>query len=94
MARHAHEMYCTNCSWHLYPMLNDRMSGNYTIVCGNCEHKHYRYIKDGVVTEDRHNYAADHGDTIHVMKAACQKEKRKLGAVAQLRAMETAGLLR
>lgn len=75
-------------------MLNDTMDGNYTVICGNCKHKHYRVIKKGVVTGDRHNSALDHGDTIHVMKSACSKEKRQLGKIAQLRALETGGVLR
>lgn len=87
-------MQCTNCMYYNYPMLSDKMSGNYTIVCGNCGHKHYRYIKNGVVTEDRHKYAANHGDTIHVPKSATNKEKRKMGVIAQLRQKEVAGLTR
>jgi hypothetical protein len=92
MSRHAHEFNCTNCNWFNYPMLNDAMSGNYTVICGNCGHEHYRYIKKGVVTEDRHNHLEEHGDTIHVMPSACSKEKRKMGGVAMLRQMEAAGL--
>ena len=94
MARHAHEMHCTNCQYYNYPMLSDKLSGNFTVICGNCGHEHYRYIKDGVVTEDRHNSAADHGDTIHVPKSASTKEKRKMGQILQLRQQESAGLLR
>ena len=92
MARHAHEMNCTNCFYYNYPMLSDVMDGNYTIVCGNCGHEHYRYIKKGVVTEDRHNNAADHGDTIHIMKSASQKKKRVLGSITKLRQMEASGI--
>ena len=44
-----------NCGWYNYPPLNDQMTGNYTIICGNCGHKHYRAIVKGVVTSDRHN---------------------------------------
>ena len=75
-------------------MLSDKMNGNYTIVCGNCKHEHYRHIKDGVVTEERHNHLAQHGDTIHVMPSACSKTKRgdMQGKVAQLRQLEAAGL--
>jgi uncharacterized Zn ribbon protein len=97
MARHAHEFSCTNCSWWNYPMLSDKMHGNYTIICGNCKHEHYRVIKGGVVTEDRHNSAMDHGDTIHVMKSASFKEKKpeqKKGMIVKLREMATAGLAR
>lgn len=93
MARHAHEFNCTECGFFNYPMLSDTMNGNYTIRCGNCAHEHYRVIKKGVVTEDRHNTALEHGDTVHVMKSAAQRTKRQLGTVAKLRNMEAAGQL-
>ena len=73
------------------------MNGNYTIKCGNCGHEHYRVIDNGVVTEERHNSAKDHGDTIHVMKSACFKQKKdekKKGTIVKLREMVTAGLAR
>ena len=75
-------------------MLSDKMHGNYTIVCGNCDHHHYRHISGGIVTEDRHNHAADHGDTVHVMKSASYEKKpiEKLGKIAQFRAKVAAGL--
>lgn len=33
------------------------MTGNYTIECPNpkCQHHHYRYVSEGLATEDRHN---------------------------------------
>ncbi|APU88928.1 hypothetical protein Rctr197k_122 [Virus Rctr197k] len=92
MARHAHEFSCTECQHYNYPMLSDQMNGNYTIICGHCQHQHYRVIKAGVVTEDRHNKNLPPAEIIHVMPSACQKEKRELGQVAQLRQMEAAGL--
>ena len=82
-----------NCGWYNYPPLDDRMHGNYTIVCGNCGHHHYRVIKNGVVTSDRHNKELGEAHVLHVLKSQTQKEKRKLGLVAQLRQMATAGLM-
>ena len=73
-------------------MLSDNMNGNYTIKCGHCGHEHYRVIKNGVVTEDRHNKNYKDVDVIHIMPSACSKEKRKLGGIAQFRAAEAAGL--
>lgn len=106
MASHTHEFQCDgrgtatpdrptseNCGWYNYPHLNDKMTGNYTIVCGNCGHKHYRYIKNGVVTADRHNETYGAGEVIHVLKSQTSKEKRKFGAMAQIRQMEAAGLM-
>lgn len=105
MARHSHEMYCTNCSHWVYPMLSDTMSGNFEIVCGNCSHVHYRTIKDGVVIDDKAQPEATHsdsrwnkgtddwtGDRIHVPASACSKEKRTLGKIAQFRQKVAAGL--
>ena len=105
MARHAHEFQCDgrgtatpekptneNCGWYNYPMLDDKMTGNYIIVCGNCGHEHYRTIVKGVVTDDRHSATYKEAERIHVMKSASQREKRKLGAIAQFRQMEAAGL--
>jgi hypothetical protein len=66
-------------------MLSDTMNGNYVIRCGNCNHEHYRCIVDGKVTETRHDKTKRNLDIIHVMKSACQKEKKTLGVVAQMR---------
>lgn len=92
MARHAHEFYC-HCGYWNYPMLSDTMHGNYTIRCGFCEHEHYRVIKAGVVTDDRHDETMGRSDTIHIPRAACSKERRVLGQIAQLRALEASSPL-
>jgi hypothetical protein len=59
-----------------------------------CGHEHYRVVKGGVVTEDRHNKNLPICEVIHVMPSACSETKRQLGTIAQLRNMEAAGLLR
>ncbi len=95
MARHAHEFQCTECGYWNYPMLDEGMSGNYTVRCGHCQHDHYRVITSGVVTEDRHS--AKYGgvaEVIHVMPSACSKDKRRLGAIAQFRQLVAAGLVK
>lgn len=78
--------------WYNYPMLDDTMTGNYIIVCGNCGHEHYRTIVKGVVTDDRHSANYKTAERLHVMKSATQPTKRQLGLVAQFRQMEAAGL--
>ena len=93
MARHVHEFQCTNCTWFNYPMLSEAMSGNYTIKCGHCNHEHYRVIKDGVVTEDRHSASMKNGDTIHVMPSASSEKQRVRGQIVQFREMAAAGQL-
>lgn len=93
MSRHAHEFQCTECSYYNYPMLDESMHGNYTILCGQCGHKHYRVVEKGVVTSDRHSEKYGTTDVIHVMPSACQQTKRQLGLIAQLRQRAAAGLL-
>jgi hypothetical protein len=68
------------------------MNGNFTYVCGNCGHEHYRVIKDGVITEDRHSTKYGEAERIIVTKAACQETKRQLSPIQQLRQLEAAGL--
>lgn len=92
MARAAHEFDCTECRYFNYPMLDETFNGNYTIRCGNCGHDHYRVIKNGVVTADRHDKYQPAAEVIHVMPSATSKERRQLGAVAQLRALAAAGV--
>jgi DNA-directed RNA polymerase subunit RPC12/RpoP len=91
MARHAHEFSCTECGFWNYPMLSDDMSGCYIIKCGNCGHEHHRHIEKGRVTDKRHLDGKNMRDVIHVMKSACQKDKRQLGIIAQLRNQLFAG---
>ena len=94
MARHAHEFQCTNCRWYNYPMLSETMDGNYTIVCGNpaCKHHHYRTIKKGVVTEERHSVGEKLCDTIHVMPSASSEKQRPKSKLAEVRELASAGL--
>lgn len=94
MAAHAHEFQCNNCTFFNYPMLKDTLNGHYIVVCGNCQHKHYRTLKDGVVIQEgqRHSKTEDQVDTIYVQKSATSEKRRELGAIAKFRAMVTAGL--
>lgn len=44
------EFYCSGgCGWYCYPRLNLELEGEYTIVCGNCKHEHYRYVRKGKI---------------------------------------------
>jgi hypothetical protein len=76
---------CTVCAWYNYPQLRENMSGNFTILCGNCGHAHHRAIQSGKVTEDRHYAAYGAVEVIHVMKSACSPEPRRLSKIARLR---------
>lgn len=98
MARHAHLFQCTECRWWNKPMLSDKLHGNYTVKCGHCGHYHYRVIKEGVVTGDRHSHAVSKqggkeiGDIIHVPASACTEKKPQIGTMANIRQLEAAGL--
>lgn len=67
-----------------YPMNTDSV----------CNHEHYRVVKDGVVTGDRHDKTKPICEVIHVMPSACSETRRELGAVARMRQMEAAGLMK
>jgi hypothetical protein len=79
------------CRWWNYPRLRDNMSGNYTIVCGNCQHHHYRAVVDGHVTEDRHHDRYGSIEIIHVMRSACQESPRPVGKLSRIRDWLAAG---
>ena len=55
--RFREEFYCTSCHKYFITYLRENFWGNYTIQCPNpkCNHQHYRVIKEGLVSEDRHN---------------------------------------
>lgn len=77
--------HCTECGWWNYPTLRDNMTGNFTIVCGNCGHHHHRAVLDGRVTEDRHNHLAGAIEVVHVMRSACSPKPRASSKVLRLR---------
>jgi len=54
MARRSEEFYCSECKKYFLTYLRTSHFGNYTIQCPNCNHHHFRVVKEGLVTEDRH----------------------------------------
>ena len=50
---HAAVLDCTNCCQRVVVKLSRDATGNLTIRCPKCGHEHYRYCKDGEITEDR-----------------------------------------
>lgn len=87
------EFYCTNCHHYAYLKLNLAIEGNHVIVCGNCEHKHYREVKKGIITGDRFNESLGIADEIIMMKSAMvpPENRRKRGLIAQIREAEAVG---
>ncbi len=61
MSRRIEEFYCDvqgqGCGKYFLTYLRESMWGNFTIQCPNeaCKHHHFRVIKEGLVTGDRHN---------------------------------------
>lgn len=59
MARRAEEFYCAKmgggCEGYFITYLRENMTGNYTIQCPMCNHHHFRVVKEGLVTNDRHS---------------------------------------
>lgn len=47
------ELHCTNCGHTVMVRMHITDTGNLTIECPNCEHKHYRFVERGIITEDR-----------------------------------------
>lgn len=69
-----HEFNCSNCCGYITVKLDMDKNGAHCVVCPNCDHKHYRIIKDGVITEDRAPSSAEkYADEIHPMKSAYSK---------------------
>jgi phage FluMu protein Com len=59
MNRRREEFWCSThgggCGKYFLTFLRDDMDGDYTIECPNCKHHHFRHIKEGLVTDDRHS---------------------------------------
>jgi len=65
-ARRLEQFHCgTQCGKYFDTYLRRNMYGNYTIVCPNCGHNHFRVIKDGVVSDERHD--EKHGAAVKIM---------------------------
>ena len=57
--RRTEEFYCATvgggCSKYFLTYLRTTHFGNYTFLCPNCGHMHFRVVKEGLITEDRHS---------------------------------------
>lgn len=53
------DMYCHECYGNFVATLDYSLNGNHTIECPKCGHRHYRVIKDGMVTSERHDSDMD-----------------------------------
>lgn len=59
MSRRKEEFYCDKsgggCGKYFWTWLKESLWGNFTIECPACGHHHFRVVKDGLVTNDRHD---------------------------------------
>jgi len=56
--RRKEEFYCGECRKYFLTYLRTNENGNFTIQCPSCNHHHYRYIDNGLVTDKRCNEKA------------------------------------
>lgn len=47
------ELYCHNCDGYVQFTLDLSVDGKYKLKCPNCGHTHYRFVRDGRITEER-----------------------------------------
>ena len=90
------EFWCGMCQHYIYVKLNTGLEGNHIVVCPQCEHKHYRVVKGGVITSDRFDEKRGIADEIIPMKSAAvpSDQRRKRGDIAIIREMELCGLIK
>ena len=77
---------------YVYVKLNTNLEGNHVVKCPNCNHKHYRVVKGGIITNCRFHTGMDIADEIIPMKSAYTKTRRTFGGIAQIRQAEAVGL--
>lgn len=70
------EFYCSGgCRGYFVVRLRTEIDGNYTIVCPGCGHEHFRKIKGGIITNDRHQqFDKGYTERIVTPKSAFNKE--------------------
>jgi hypothetical protein len=73
MARREEEFYCNvgggGCGKYFKTWLRSNMWGNYTIECPACGHHHFRVIKDGLITDERHDKRMGNATVIQCLKS-------------------------
>jgi len=68
--RRQEEFFCEGgCHKYFKTYLRSNMFGNYTIMCPACNHHHFRVIKEGLVTDIRHNESMGESEIIVGLKS-------------------------
>ncbi len=65
------EFYCNDCDHYMRVKLNMALNISVKVVCPNCQRKHPRSIKNGIIVDDG---CGSNGEEILVPKSACSKE--------------------
>lgn len=72
------EFYCDKsgggCGKYFLTWLRENMFGNYSIECPACKHIHFRFIRNGLVTSDRHDLRAGEAEIIVGLKSTLRNE--------------------
>jgi len=78
MKRVIHEFYC-HCGKYFDVKLNVHLNGNHRVHCPICEHVHFRFIKNGKITNDRFTEHLEDSlvDDLYPMKAACRDYRKE-----------------
>lgn len=75
--RRQEEFHCAvsggGCDSYFLTWLRDDMTGEFTIECPGCKHHHFRKIKEGLVTGDRHSQREETTEIIMGLKSTLQK---------------------
>ena len=64
------ELYCHNCQNYVQFDIDTALNGQHVLDCPNCKHKHYRYVLNGKITNDRWNSANGNIFTYNVSSTA------------------------
>ena len=59
------DMNCHHCTQNFIAELDAGIDGKHCVECPKCGHRHYRVIKDGVITGARWDSDNDSSDVIH-----------------------------
>ena len=65
---------------YMYLWLNTAINGNYVIKCPYCDHLHYRVVRNGRISDVRHDH--QYGNLEKICPVKSYKEPRIRGKVA------------
>jgi len=95
MPRQIIEFECSSCAKIFDINLNTSLNGNYRVHCPNCDHIHYRVVKDGKITIERFPDRSDNPliEDIVPMKSCCHETRTETDKDCYFSAMDGANFL-